>query len=103
MATRVMIVYENTAIDHIASVEELILAREQLRTIDNGFQDLKLNTPEWVLNKLSEIDTEINVRVKGALQQRLRMAEARRSALRTRDEKRAELDAEIKDIKERLQ
>ena len=89
-------------IDEVDTVEELLLGRAQLKTIDDGYQDLKLDSPEWVVEKLSAVDAEINLRVKGELMRRLKMARARRSALRTADEKRKALDDEIKELESKV-
>ena len=75
------------------SIEELILAQAELRTIDNGFQELKLETPEWVVDKLTEAGNEINLRIRGELARRLKAAKARRSALRSRSELRNDIIA----------
>ena len=99
---RILIVLERTDVEEIGTVEELILAQSQLRAIDQGYQDLKLTTPEWIIDKLTQTTREIDSRVQGELMRRLRAAEARRSALRTADEKRKDADAEIQELKERL-
>jgi precorrin-4 methylase len=70
--------------------------------IDAGFQDLKLDTPEWVVDRLSEIDQEINIRTRNELLKRLRAAKARRSALLSKDERRQNLEAEIADLEGKL-
>ena len=100
--TRLLIVLQTTDIEEMGSVEELILAQNQLKIIDAGFQELKLEPPDWVLEKLSETGHEINMRVKGELMKRLKSAKARRSALRTADEKRKDLDAEIAELESKL-
>lgn len=45
MTTRVLIVLQNTATEDVGSVEELILARSQLATIDSGYQECTLKRP----------------------------------------------------------
>jgi precorrin-4 methylase len=102
MNAKILIVLENTDVSNINSVEELILARSQLQVIDAGFQDLKLDTPEWVVDRLSEIDQEINIRTRNELLKRLRAAKARRSALLSKDERRQNLEAEIADLEGKL-
>jgi hypothetical protein len=99
---RILIVLERTDVEEIGTVEELILGQNQLRVIDQGYQDLKLSTPEWVIDKLTQTTKEIDNRVQGELQRRLRAAKARRSALRTADEKRKDADAEIEELEARL-
>lgn len=102
MNAQVLIVIKGMNVEEVNSVEELILAQNQLRVIDQGYQDLKLDTPEWILDKMSETGREIDNRVRGELMRRLKAAEARRSALRTQTEKRKDADAEIADLKKRL-
>ena len=99
---RILIVLADTDVDDIGTVEELILAKSELATIDNGYQDLSLDTPEWVTDKLMEVNAQINARVAGELKRRLRAATARREALQTNAEKRKTLDAEIADLQKRL-
>ncbi len=97
-----LIVFQGMEVEEVPNVEELILAKAQLKTMDDGYQDLKLETPEWILDKLAETSREINNRVQGELQRRLRNAKARRSALRTADEKRKDLDDEIAALESKL-
>jgi hypothetical protein len=90
-----------TAVDTL-DIESLLLAKNQLKIIDDGYQELKVETPEWILDRLSEISTEVSLRVRAERMKRLRTAKARRSALRTADEKRTALDAEIKELEAEL-
>lgn len=102
MKAQILVVMQGTVAEEISTVEELILAQNQLKVIDQGYQDLKLDTPEWVMDKMTEVGHEINSRVRNELARRLRTAKARRSALRTADEKRASLDAEISELEQKL-
>ncbi len=99
---KITMIVENTNVENIATVEELMLAKSQLQTIDAGYQELGIETPEWVSNLLLSADHEITMRVKGELMKRLRAAKARKSALLSRDEKRAALDAEIAELESKL-
>ncbi len=99
---RLMIVVENTAVENVQTVEELMLAQQQLKTIDAGYQELGIETPEWVVDKMTEVGHEITMRGKGELARKLRAAKARRSALRTADEKRKDLDGEIEELEQKL-
>jgi len=83
-------------------IETLLLSKAQLKTIDDGYQELKIETPEWVLDRISEVSMEINQRVRGELQKRLRNAKSRRSALRSADEKRKDLDVEITELEGKI-
>lgn len=85
-----------------ATLEELFLARDQLRIYDAGYQEIKMETPTWILDKMSSVSKDINHRAEATLTVALRKAEARRSALRTRDEQRSDADAEIAELRKRL-
>lgn len=98
---KVLIVTESTDIEQ-NSVEELFIAKSQLKTIDDGYQEMKLDTPEWITDKLSTITREITLRVRSELQRKLRQAKARRSALKTADEKRKDLEDEIAALEVKL-
>lgn len=102
MNAKVLIVLENTDVENVSSVEELILAQNQLKIIDAGYQELGVDTPEWVLDKLSAVSHEITMRVRNELARQLRAAKARRDSLRTRDEKRQDLDARIAELENKL-
>jgi hypothetical protein len=93
---------QSTDIEQISSVEELFIAKAQLKAIDDGYQQFKMETPEWVSDLLLEVDHEITKRNKGELMRRLKAARARRSALKTADEKRTELDSEINALENAL-
>lgn len=99
---RVLTITVDVEVEKIGTIEELILLQAQLRTIDNGFQEFQLDTPEWVTDKIMEVSHEINTRIKGELMRRLRQAKARRSALRTADEKRGDLDREISELEAKI-
>lgn len=102
MATRILIVLQQTDPEEVGSVEELLLAKAQLVIVDQGYQDMHLETPDWVLDKLNEVEAEIKNRVKSELIKRLRTAKARRSALRTADEKRRDLETEISQLEAQI-
>lgn len=103
MATVKMIaIFEKTVVEEIGTVEDLILAQQQMRTIDAGYQEIGLPTPEWVVDKLTEIGREITHRKEAELRYRLKTAKARRAGLATPDEKRKALDQEIEDLEKRL-
>jgi len=100
---RIMIIESTTPVEDVGSVETLMLARNQLKVIDDGFQELQLETPEWVSEKQLEVNREITFRVKAELQRRLKTARARRVAASTMDEKRQKLDVEIEGLEKQLQ
>lgn len=84
------------------TIEDLILAEEALKTLDAGFQNLGVSTPEWVTDKLGLVSSEMVQRNRAELQKRLKAAKARRAALATADEKRAKLDAEITALEQQV-
>lgn len=98
---RALMIIQNTDIEPL-EIEELILAKAQLKTIDDEYQSMKLDPPEWVLERLHDVSHEISQRVQSQLKARLRNAKARREALRTNVEKRKDLDAEIKELEGQL-
>jgi hypothetical protein len=84
------------------TVEELFIAQNQLKVVDNGFTNIGLDSPEWVTDKLLSVESEINLRVKSEIQRKLKTAKARRSALASRSERKKTLDAEIKELESKL-
>jgi len=99
---RVIIVTEGTAVEEMGAIEDLILARNQLKIIDEGYQELGFQPPEWIAEKQLQVSQEINLRTKAELLRRLKTARARRSALATMDEKRKNLDTEIAELEKKL-
>jgi len=99
---RIMIIDINLSPDDVASVEDLLLIKQQLKVIDDGFQELGLETPEWVSEKQLIITTEITSRVRAELLRQLKTRKARRSALATADEKRSILDTQITELEKKL-
>ena len=83
-------------------IEDLMIIKNQLSVIDTEYQNLTLDTPEWVTDKLGEVSREINNRVTAELQMKLKQAKSRRAALKTADEKRKDLDAEITALESKL-
>jgi len=84
------------------SIEDLILAKNDLKVLDTGFQEIGVESPEWVTDKLSLVSDEIVNRNRAELQKRLRAAKARRAALATPDEKRGALEREIEALEQKL-
>lgn len=101
MTTRILIILQETDIETLA-IEELMIARSQLKTIDSDYQEMNLTTPEWTIDRLQEVSNEITLRVKSELQRQLRTELARRSALRTRDERRGDSDKKIERLRKQL-
>ncbi|MFA5584297.1 MAG: hypothetical protein WDA09_08790 [Bacteriovoracaceae bacterium] len=96
-----LIINENTNLESL-NLDSLILGKAELKTLNAGYEELKMDSPDWVLIQLSAIDAEINRRTRDELMRRLKAAEARQAALRTRKEMRESVDAEINELRKRL-
>jgi hypothetical protein len=84
------------------TVDDLILARANLTSLSQGYQEIGVDTPEWVSDKLILVTEEITKRNRTELQRQLKQAKTRRSALATADEKRQALDAMISELEKKL-
>jgi len=84
------------------SLDEMIAARSDLKSLAANFDDLKLSIPEWIGNKLDEIESEVKNQVRAERMATLKKLESRRSALMTADEKRKSIDEEISQLKEQM-
>lgn len=89
-------------VEELSSIDELFIARSQLQSIASGYKELGMTAPDYIDVKLADIVHEIKARARVALQKRLQKAQARRKSLRTADEKRNSLDAEIANLKGQL-
>jgi hypothetical protein len=78
-------------------VETLVGVRANLKLLATNFTDpdIQLELPEWIGEKIEEIDAEIKTLSKEQKKAKLKMLTSRRAALSTPDEKRQKLDAEI--------
>lgn len=101
MFANILITIKNLDTDE-SSVEDMMLAKSQLATVDAGYQELGLPTPEWVIDKLSAVTSGITAKVRAELTRRLRAAKARREGLRTSEEKRKGLESEIEMLEDKL-
>jgi hypothetical protein len=86
-----------------ASVDELIALAALAAAMIAEYQTNQLGAPEWVTTRLKSIRREIKTRVQDQLEAKLAEAKARRESLRTTEEKRTVLDAEIAALTAQLQ
>jgi hypothetical protein len=100
--SKTMIKIQMLVVEDVQSVDELILARRDLKALLDGYQEMGMDTPEWVEDKMLAVQAEIDVRIRADLQKRLKTAKARRAALATADEKRARLDTDIAELEKKL-
>ena len=84
------------------NLESLMILKNQLKIVDDGYQELNIDTPEWVLDKLLAATSEINTRTRAELQRQLRAEEARVAALTPRDERLKDAKAKVEALKAKL-
>ena len=99
---KLIINFEAAAPEEFNSIEDLMVAKSQLRVIAEGYQELGMEAPEWAINKINSFTREITSRARAQLEGILRSKRARRAALATREELREKLDSEISDLENRL-
>ncbi|OGC77237.1 hypothetical protein A2619_04450 [candidate division WWE3 bacterium RIFOXYD1_FULL_39_9] len=98
---RNLIISETTCLENL-SLEELILGKAQLKVLSDGYEELKVDAPDWVLVQSSAIVSEISRRTKDELLRRLKAAKARQASLLSRREIRQSVDAEVAELEARL-
>lgn len=79
-------------------VDELVALSLFARQLHGEYETLNLDVPDWVDESTRGVRLEIRSRVSDLLAKRLKEAKARRASLRTTEEKRTELDAEIEKL-----
>ena len=91
MKLRIMIV-EDT------NVEELMLSRAELLDIEMGYEHFGIDSPEWVTDKLMQVNSEIETKLKAQKLRKLKNLKAIRETLKTKTERRDETDAAIAEL-----
>jgi hypothetical protein len=86
----------------LEDLEDLVAFYTDASTLCNSYQELGIDTPKWLDNKLSDVQAEIKARRRAAVQARLEKAKAERLTLRTPDEKRKAVDDEIAALEKEL-
>jgi hypothetical protein len=76
-------------------IGDLILAQNSLKVLDQGYQGMNVETPEWITDKTILVSDEIQKRLRSERAKKLKTLKARRAQLATPDEKRNLLDQEI--------
>lgn len=64
------------------------------------YDSVQVEVPEWVDARIRELKREIHARQADSRDKRLRELKARREALKPAEERRSEIDAEIKRLEE---
>jgi hypothetical protein len=83
-------------------LDELIDLRTRLRSIDQGYSEEKADTPEYIVDALSQTNSRIKNQTKAEIERKRKIAVAKRANLATRDERKSQLDAEIAAYDEKL-
>ena len=99
---KILVFLQNAELETIANLDELILAQNHIEGLQAGYLKRSLPVPEWIAERLDEINREINERIKGDVKRRLKLAKAKREGLKTTAEKRADADAEIAALERQL-
>lgn len=92
---------KNLQIDRI-DIDEAIALFGFGKTLSTLYGEFSLPVPEWLDDRLGALKKEIVERRRDYLENRLKEAKARRSALRTAEEKRADVDNEIAELTKAL-
>lgn len=85
-----------------ASVDELVLAFSTIKTALEGYYSLGVDVPEYLLGLQKDIKREVDERSRTEKERKLKTLRARREALKTPDEKRAGVDAQIAELEKQL-
>ena len=85
-------------------VETLVGIRSSLKLLAANFTDpdIQLELPEWIGEKIEEIDAEIKTLSKEQKKAKLKNLMSRRAALSTPDEKRKKLDEDIEALQKSM-
>jgi hypothetical protein len=77
------------------TIEDLIAVRGDLKNLAANFNDMSLEVPEWLSEKITEVEMEVKSLSKAEKLATLRKLKAQSSALMSRDEKRKAIDDQI--------
>lgn len=72
------------------------------RQLQNSYVDLKIDVPDWIDNKVTELRRELDRRRVDAIHHKLARAHARAEALKTDSERRKDVKKEIETLEEQL-
>lgn len=89
--------------DRELNMENLVALQIFAEGLKKGFLDNSLEVPEWLLDKIDTLKTEIHTRRKNTIKQAIKEAEARVASYKTASEKRADAQAELDKLKALVQ
>ena len=85
-----------------ASIEELIMNKQALRLLNQGYQEEGIETPERILDKISEIEKAISFRVEDDRRKELRKLKLRYEAEAPKEERRTAMKTQIEALEAKL-
>jgi len=92
---------KNLNVDRM-DVDEAISLATMARAYANGYEHYGVSPPAWLTGAIETLDVEINRRRRDILQSRKRELEANLTQLRTRQEQRADAEAELARLNDAL-
>lgn len=83
-------------------LDELLGVKSDLSDLMKTYDDMSITVPDWITDKLGEVEIEIKTIIRVELQAKLKKAETKRAGLMTVGERRDQLDKEIEALKDAL-
>lgn len=80
-------------------VEEMVVLLVFAEGMKLKYQELEIDVPEWLSDKISAITKEVEARNHDSILAKIRSAESRLEAMKPAEQKRVELSKEIKRLK----
>ncbi len=80
------------------SVEDLVAVRADLKTLAANFDDMSVAIPEWLTDKLTEVESEVKTQTKADKMAALKKLRSQEAALMTRDERREAIKNQIAEL-----
>ncbi len=81
---------------------DLVLAVIQLRVVSDGYEDLGIDRPQWLVEKLRDAESDLKHRRRNAKERQLIELRMKRDGLKSLDEKRGDTEEEIRKLEEEL-
>lgn len=85
-----------------SELDEVVASLAVANNIVTQYAALGLPAPDWLKDKVDTLAREVKARHRDLLELRLKQAKQRRERLKTRDEQKADVDAEIAALEKSL-
>ncbi len=86
----------------VDDLHDLVLAVIQMRNLHEGYNELDIDEPQWLVEKLRDAESELKHRRLDAKERKLIELRMKREGLKSRDEKRGDTEEEIRKLEEEL-